>query len=76
MPSRPSLPARAASREQVEQIFGQEFGRGVDALELRQVVEVVVVERHQRLLQHLVGAGDVDDDAVLIELVGEETPRE
>ena len=38
--------ARAGSlREPVEDVLGQEFGRGVDALELRQVVEVPVVQR-------------------------------
>jgi hypothetical protein len=54
---------------------GQIFGRGVDAFELRQFVEIVVVERRQRCLEHVVGAGDIDDDAVRVEFVGEKRHR-
>ena len=54
-------------REPVEDVFGQEFGRGVDALELRHLVEILVVQRLEHLLQRIKRAADVDHDAVGIE---------
>ncbi len=59
-------------REPIEDVLGQEFGRGVVALELRHVVEVAVVQRLQHRLQHLMRAADVDHDAVLVERLGDE----
>ena len=35
------------------------------------LVEIAVVERRERGLEHLVGARDVDDDAVLVERLGQ-----
>src|SRR5437899_11066716 len=57
------------TREVIEQMLGQEFGGRVDALELRQLVEVAIVERGERFLEHVVGTGDVDDDAMGGEVV-------
>ena len=71
-PSRPSLPSRAAVGEPVEEMLGQKFGRGVDVLELRQLVEILVVERRAaQPSSTVVGARDVDDDAVRVERLGE-----
>ena len=58
--------------ELIEHVFGHEFGGGVDALELRQVVEIAVVERRQRGFERRVRAADIDDDAVSIQLLGHE----
>ena len=56
----------------VEDVLGQEFGRGVGALELRHVVEIAVVQRLEHGLERLVRAADVDHDAVAVELIGDE----
>ena len=42
------------------------------ALELRHVVEIAVVQRREHRLQRLVRAADVDDDAVVVERLGDE----
>jgi len=66
--------ARARSRrggELVIDVAGEKFGRGIDALELRQVIEVLVAKRLERGVQHLLGTTDVDNDAVAIKLFSE-----
>src|SRR5262249_57161709 len=60
------------AREVIEEMPGQEFGGGVGTLELRQLVEVAIVERGERFLEQVVGTGEVDDEAVGAEFVGEE----
>src|SRR6266568_6160595 len=59
------------TREVLEEMPGQKFGGGVNALELRQLVELAIVERDERLFEHFVGARDVDDDAMGVEFIGE-----
>src|SRR5215475_15278255 len=44
--------------EALEHVPGEELGRGVDVLEFRKVVEILVVERCQHLLEHLERASD------------------
>src|SRR5262249_58989713 len=51
----------------VEYMFAEELGRGVDALELRYGVEVLILERVEHRLEHLVRTPDIDHDAVLVE---------
>src|SRR5665213_1862067 len=59
-------------RDAIDDVFGEEFGGGVDALELSNLVEVLVVQRLEYFLQHVMGAADVDHNAVGVELVGDE----
>ena len=59
-------------RQPVEDVLGQKFGRGVDALELRHLVEILVVQRLEHFLQRIERAADVDHDAVAVERVGDE----
>ena len=58
--------------ELVEHVLRQEFRGGVLALELRQLVEIAVVQRLQHRLEHLVSAPDVDHDAVVVERLRDE----
>ena|SRR4029079_7007333 len=57
-------------RELVENVFGEEFGCGVHALEFGQLIEIAIVERRQGCLQRLMRAANIDDDSVRIEAVG------
>ena len=59
-------------RQPVENMLGQEFRRGVDALELRHLVEVAVIERRQHRLERIVRAANVDDNSVVIEGIRDE----
>ena len=59
-------------RKAVEDVFGQKFGRGVLAFELRHVIEVLVVQRLEHFFQRFKCAADVDHDAVAVERIGDE----
>ncbi len=54
----------------------QEFGRGVMSGEVGDGIEVLVVERTERLtFSDLMRTADVDHDAVLVERLGGESAR-
>ena len=53
-------------------MLGQKFGRRVAALQFRYFIQVAIVERSQHGLQRLMGAADVDDDAIGVERLGTE----
>ena len=70
-PSRPSLPARAASASWSKMCLVRNSVVVLAPLNSRHVVEILVVERLEHRLQHLVGAADVDHDAVVVERFGD-----
>ena len=55
-------------RKLIVDVFGQKFGRRVDAFEFAQVIEIAIVQRGEGGLQHFVRAADIDYDSVRIEL--------
>ena len=62
--------------ELVEDPAGEPFGGGVDALELRNLVEVLVVDHLEGRLEHVDGAADIDHDAVGVEFLRHERDRD
>ena len=66
------LARRARRRPDGRGCGGQELGRRVATGEVGNGIEVLVVQRAEDRLQHLVGAADVDHDAVVVERVGDE----
>ena len=54
-------------RKLIVDVFGQKFGRRVDAFELAQVIEIAIVHRSEGGLQRFVRTADIDDDSVRIE---------
>ena len=52
----------------IEDVFGEKFGGRVDALELGYLIKVAVVQRLEHHFQDIVGAADIDDDAVTVEV--------
>ena len=59
-------------RKLIVDVFGQKFGRRVDAFEFAQVIEIAIVQRGEGGLQHFVRAADIDYDSVRIETLGKE----
>src|SRR4051812_37145149 len=48
----------------VKDVATQELGRCVFSCELRHVVKIAIIQRCENLLEDVVGASDVDDDAI------------
>jgi len=64
----PAEPASARSfGKMIEDVPGQELGRGVHTAELRQLIQVLIVELLKHLLEHGMRAGDINDDSMRIE---------
>src|SRR5690606_26153810 len=59
-------------RETVEDVARQRLGGRELALELRQRVEVLVVQLAQHFLEHFMRAADIDHDRMLAERLAEE----
>ena len=74
--SRPSLPAFTAAANWSNTQRVRNSVVVLTPLNSGDVVEVPVVERLQRRLQHVDGAADVDHDAVGVELLGHERDRD
>ena len=51
-------------------ILCQELGRSQLACKLRQIIEILIVQRPDDVLRHLVCDRDIDDDILLIERFG------
>ena len=64
----PSAPDGDARLEAAENLAGQEFGRGVAALEGGQLVEIAVVDLAEHGFQRLERLADVADETVGVEL--------
>ena len=56
--------------------MSEKFGRGVATLELRDFVQIAVVELSEQRLQELRGPADVDDHTIRVELATELVIRE
>src|SRR3954454_13832991 len=56
----------------VEDMFGEEFGRGVASPELGHVVQIAIVQRGHYRLQRGVGSADINNDSVAVERLGNE----
>src|SRR5207344_2498567 len=54
----------------VENMFGQKFGRGVEAFEFWQLVQISIIQGSQCCLERFMCAADVDHNAVLVERFG------
>ena len=51
----------------IEDVPGQKFGGGVATLEFGHVVEIAIIQCRHHGLERIMGATDVDDDAVAID---------
>ena len=59
----------------IEDVAAQELRRRVLSCKFRHVVEIAVVQRREHRLEDVVRAPDVDDDALLRQVLADRTPR-